>query len=337
MKTILSIIFLSCALATNAQVGAYSLEEMKAGFFSQYVNHEPGPSLKAYDEVRFNDQFYTASGNILDSIYPFFYRHKLMKRILTADPSLRVVKNKVLPPSVYLWTYGKGKENGMLYWMEFADGNGLPEQVKMQKWLYEQFGTTVLNNCRLVPAKWFSGQLKVIESPRVYGNTVVSSSLYIVNVVNGEIEKTESAYEKVKGDSSSLIGDFKDLREGMSNASQFKDEKLLQEIALNFFARDVNRLCIVPREIRPNKDYRPEYSFLFFVDSALKTHLHVLAPSKLDAEDEKRISELSKVIEAQPAGVFARYWTLEGKKFSGMYVKGVILGGWNFIEYKYEE
>lgn len=101
MKTVLSILFLACVLATNAQqtqVKAYSLEEMKAGFISQYVNHEPEPSLSGYDEIWFDSQLYATYGDEKDSIDPYYANKiKSLTRIMESDPSLRVVKNKVLP------------------------------------------------------------------------------------------------------------------------------------------------------------------------------------------------------------------------------------------------
>ena len=338
MKTILSIIFLSCALATNAQevqVKAYSLEEMKAGFVSQYVNHEPAPSLTGYDEIWFDDQFYAAYEEKMDSLYPDQVKEmKAMKRILKSDPSLRVVNNKVLPPSIYLWIYVKDQEHGMLYWMGFKEGKDSIGQAELREWICKQFGTVVIENCTLVPAKWFSGQLKVIKSPRVYGNTLVSSRLFVADIVKGEIiESKFVAYREPRGEPGGrLIGDIIRIRDGMIYTFDgYWNAERLQQTALTLFARDVNRLCTMQKGIRP-----VEYSFLFFVDSEFKTHLHVLLPSQLDAEDEKRISELSNAIEAQPRAVFSRYWTIEAKRFSGIYVKAIFDGsGWHFSDYNY--
>ena len=342
MKTVLSILFLACVLATNAQqtqVKAYSLEEMKAGFISQYVKHEPEPLLTDSDEIRFSDQFYAASENNADSIpLAFLKRMKPMQRILAPDPSLRVVKNKVLPPSIYLWIYDKDKESEMLYWMGFRKSKDSIEQVKLEKWICKQFGSIVMNNCTLVPAKWFSGQLKILELPMVYGNTVVASKLYRATVVKGEIKKTESVYGEVKADSSSLIGDINSIRKSMHARSYgLWGYERLHQLALNLFGRDINnvsKLRTVPKGVY-SKEY--EYDFLFVVDSDLKTHLHVLTPSQLDEDSEKRISELSSAIEAQPAGIFGRYWTLEGQKFPGIYVRGLFDGlKWHFFEYNYD-
>jgi len=338
MKTILSILFLSCALLTNAQmqVKAYSLEEMKAGFISQYVNHEPEPSLTEYDEIWFDSQLYATYGDEKDSIDPYYANKiKSLKRIMESDPSLRVVKNKVLPPSIYLWIYDKENKNATLYWIGFKDDKGSKKQTKLREWLCKQFGTVVIENCTLVPAKWFSGQLKILESPMVYGNTLVALSLYIANVVNGEFEKSKYSYPSSRYEWSHLESDVKYIREGIMEVSTHGpwSRKQRKAMALNLFARDVNKLCTLQRDIRP-----VEYSFLFFVDSEFKTHLHVLLPSQLNAEDEKRISELSNAIEAQPTKVFGRYWTLEVKRFSGRYVKAIFDGrGWHFSDYNCNE
>ena len=168
----------------------------------------------------------------------------------------------------------------------------------------------------------------------VYGNTLVSLSLYIANVVNGEFEKSKYSYQTSRYEWGYLERDVESIRDGMNTlVGEYRNEKRLQQMALNLFARDVNRLCTMQKGIRP-----VEYSFLFFVDSEFKTHLHVLLPSQLDAEDEKRISELSRAIEAQPIKVFGRYWTLEVKRFSGRYVKAIFDGrGWHFSDYNCNE
>lgn len=323
-KILISILLICFVWNVKAQNDAYTLDEMKDAFVSQYVKHDPIPSLDKYDEVLFDTQFYTLYGTDQDSIN---IKRKLVEgKIFITDPSIRMVNKKLLPPSIFVWLYSKNSGKDMVYWIKFRNDNDSVTQTKMRNWLYDKIGTVTIENCKLVPAKWFSGHIMAIY-PEISGNTIVSPRLFKADVVNGVVQETKYAYGEVTSERSSLKSDILRIQNGRTYVLDGHHDGYREErLALNLFARDVNRLCTIQKNAKI-----AEYSFLFFVDSERKTHLHVMLPSQIGAEDRLRIDELSKAIEAQPAQLFSRYFAIDGRKFSGLYVKAVFdSSGWNF-------
>jgi len=315
-RNILCSVALLCSVGTQAQESAVSADEARKGFISQYVSHDNQPSLDTYDVVLFGKSDATFSSDNGSG------------NILVSEPSVSRFNKKLLPKSVYLIRYDKAAGNDMLYWVSFKDANDAKSQSLRQS-LVKRYGTQVIDGTEVVPAKWFTGDARILESPSVEGNRILTDRLHTLSISEGIVQNVGDGKKVSKR--SSLVSDVWYVLNGSDVAIHGPNNTAdMKQKALNLLARDVNRVCVKQRGVDP-----AEYTIMLYEDADRKAHLDVLVPETLSEGDNARIASLKKAIESQPAGMIGSRYDIDGRQYSACYLKAANDGrGWHFSAFE---
>ena len=336
-KNVLFILFALCAFSLPIHSQRYTIEELKQGFYDQYVGKTIDTSAFQVDSLKEGCKMC-----ILKNQAP---------HILCSCDLLHKEGNLRLPPSQFAWVWSK-EEKGVLYrlyWISTVEAPDSEVSQKIKKQLKKKYGQLILEDgTELIPAKWFSGHIKVLSNPFVYGGEVVSKRLMKAQILDGvflqigededpfyydnyrdcPLEYEASSIEKIR-----LDGKMEVRFDGHTSR---EEEALRTAKGLALFARDINR-CI-DNSLLFSMRTKKEYSVMLYLDeSTLKAHLHPLLPQELTDEDRLLLSLLSTAVEQQPAGTFKGYDSGRGF-FPAIYLKAnCSRGRWSFEDYRFED
>ena len=112
------------------------------------------------------------------------------KYYLCSNLSLHKAGDITLPTSKFAYldesADNTGNEIHVLYWIEPQQNPHSRETEKLRKKMRKKYGYITLNDSIvLIPAKWFSGELRFLESPFLYGNQFVSERLCSTTLTDG--------------------------------------------------------------------------------------------------------------------------------------------------------
>ena len=160
------------------QKANFSHEELKEGFFKQYVNKSTCATLNSMDVL------YWASKTSFekDKAESKYYLCSNLSLHKAGDITLTTSKFAYLDESAD----NTGNEIHVLYWIEPQQNPHSRETEKLREKLRKKYGYITLNDSIvLIPAKWFSGELRFLESPFLYGNQFVSERLCSTTLTDG--------------------------------------------------------------------------------------------------------------------------------------------------------
>lgn len=289
----------------------FTYEELRDGFFTQYVDKNSQKSLDSLDMLLWENK---------DSI---ILKRDRSKYYLCPNSSLHKVGDITLPISTFAYITEEnedGYERHVLYWVEPRHGGDTEAWRKQRKALRKKYGCVILNDSTvLIPVKWYSGEVNFLESPFLYGNQFVSNRLCSVTLLGGIYSPKDnsqpafSSQWKIGGELRSIIFHIMSMQGNGRYISQLDGEenkKLERERGLCLFSKEVSRYIDVSFL---EKDYfSREYTVMLRLDETLKAHLYVLQPEKLTTEDRLLLSSVSTAVNQQPAGTFSGYWCSRG-------------------------
>lgn len=289
----------------------FTYEELRDGFFTQYVDKNSQKSLDSLDMLLWENK---------DSI---ILKRDRSKYYLCPNSSLHKVGDITLPISTFAYITEEnedGYERHVLYWVEPRHGGDTEAWRKQRKALRKKYGCVILNDSTvLIPVKWYSGEVNFLESPFLYGNQFVSNRLCSVTLLGGIYSPKDnsqpafSSQWKIGGELHSIIFHIMSMQGNGRYISQLDGEvnkKLERERGLCLFSKEVSRYIDVSFL---EKDYfSREYTVMLRLDETLKAHLYVLQPEKLTTEDRLLLSSASTAVNQQPAGTFSGYWCSRG-------------------------
>ena len=313
----------------------YTIEELKQGFYDQYVEKSNDASACRVDSLN------------MGNLHHFYERQDPI--ILCPSDSLHQAGKLRLPLSRFVWITEVIGEKDRLYWQDALEVEDSVEYQKLRKQLVKKYGHIFLDDgTELIPAKWFTGDLKLLTCPFVYGGEVVAYWLRKTHVVEGSIQFHEEGkpfyYDHYRSAPSvereaSSIGKIRldGKMEVRVDGHTSREERALRTAkGLALFARDINR-CIDNRLLF-SMQTKKEYSVMLYLDeNTLKAHLHPLLPQELTDEDRLQLTLLSTAVEQQPAGIFEGYDSDRGF-FPAIYLKAnCSRGRWSFEDYRFED
>ena len=313
----------------------YTIEELKQGFYDQYVEKTIDSSAYRVDSLN------------MANLHHYYESHDRI--ILCPSDSLHQAGKLRLPLSRFVWITEVIGEKDRLYWQDALEVEDSVEYQKLRTQLVKKYGHIFLDDgTELIPANWFTGDLKLLTNAFVYGGEVVAYWLRKTHVVEGSIQFHEEGnpfyYNRYRGapllereassiEKTRLDGKMEIRVDGHTS----REERALKTAkGLALFARDINR-CIDNRLLF-SMQTRKEYSVMLYLDeNTLKAHLHPLLPQELTDEDRLQFSLLSTAVEQQPAGTFKGYDSGRGF-FPAIYLKAnCSRGRWSFEDYRFED
>jgi hypothetical protein len=309
MRIATAFIFLLNTLLPWGQKNNFSYEELKEGFYKQYVNKDANATIDSMDVLYWASKISFKK----DETEPKYY--------LCSIPSLHKADDITLPASrfAYLDEYidSTGNEIHVLYWIEPKQHPHSKENEKLKKSLRKRYGyVTLSDSTTLIPAKWFSGELRFLESPFLYGNQFVSKRLCTVPLTSGAFcpkEKEAPAFSswwKTGGELEFTIYQLASMQENGWRTPSDMSPQLKSEKALFLFSKEVSRhfdFSLLPDDYRSKK-----FTVMLRLDETLKAHLYALQPEELSIEDRLILTALSMAVEQQPAASFSGYWCERG-------------------------
>ena len=309
MRIATAFMFLLISSLIRGQKNYFSYEELKEGFFKQYVDNSACATLDSMDALYWADK-------------TSFEKDKAeSKYYLCSNPSLHKAGDITLPTSkfAYLDESADNTENEIhvLYWIEPQQNPHSKETEKLREKLRKKYGCSTLKDSTiLIPAKWFSGELRFLESPFLYGNQFVSERLCSTTLTDGAFcsanEETPAFSSKWKtgGELEFTISHLESMQGGGRYLSSEMSPSLKREKALYLFSKEVSRcfdFSFLPQDYQSKK-----FSVMLRLDETLKAHLYVLQPDELTLEDQLVLTALSMAVEEQPAATFSGYWCERG-------------------------
>ena len=313
----------------------YTIEELKQGFYDQYVEKQGNKDENQFDLLEEVDKRTVLSETSLDYI---------CDSIL-----IRHAGGISLPPSKYVYMTDDevGEQTTKLYWMGTLTDSHSKECEKLREKLKKKYGYVPLRgDTVLIPAKWLSSeQFDCIVNPFRYGNTWVSYRCRRAKISEGKFicapdELPFVSFRKPYNEMEEIVNQISWVRLDRKLPSirvggdmGLEARALLCKKGLTLFARDINRLIdkrLIPEEMKK------EYSIMLYLDEdTLKAHVHPLLPQELTDEDRLLLSLLSTAVEQQPAGTFEGYYSDRGF-FPAIYLKANLSKGhWSFEDYRF--
>lgn len=309
----------------------YSVDDLKAGFYSQYVDKKENAALARMEPLL------SASGR--NFLYTFGDT-----RFLCPSESLHQAGKLNIPPSKFV-IYENPTDKQILCWMDVLQDADSKENTALRKALQKKYGSIPMQgDTVLVPAKWFTGQLRVLTNPFPYGDEIVSRWLRVDSVAEGSfVEWSDDqrhnywAGSYLERDASMIMKRRTDSRVVaiMDGQRDTTAEHLENERGMALFERDINR-CIDDQLLPKDLSYDKEYSVMLYLNEGGKARLSVLLPKELTLEDRLLLTVLATAVEYQPKRSFAGYVSTRGK-FPAVYLKARFRGGkWFFHDYRFE-
>ena len=320
-----------CSLAQELPQ-PYSIDDLKAGFYSQYVDKNENDALTKMEPLL------SAYGrNFLDTFGD--------TRFLCPSESLHQAGKLNIPPSKFVfYEDSTSVERFILCWMDVLQDADSKENTALRKALQKKYGSIPMQgDTVLVPAKWFTGQLRILTNPFLYGDEVVSRRLQTDSVAEGSfvdwkddqrhsywagsyLERDARMIMKRRTDSRVLVT--------MDGQRDTTAEHLQNERGMALFERDINR-CIDDRLLPKELSFNKEYSIMLYLNEGGKARLSVLLPKELTLEDRLLLTVLATAVEYQPKNSFAGYVSARGR-FPVVYLKAHFRGGkWFFHDYRW--
>ena len=320
-------------VAGQELVNSYDADELKAGFYAQYVDKKENASLTKMEPL------FSASDTIFLHTFGDEY-------FLCPSVPLHQAGKLNLPPSKFV-IYNTSENQRILCWMDVLQDAGSKENTSLRKTLQKKYGSIPMQgDTVLVPAKWFTGQLRRMSNPFLYGNEVVARGLQADSVAEGTIVEWEEddnrrhnywAGSYLERDARMITKRRTDSRVFVTMDGQ-RDTSALHlenERGMALYERDINR-CIDARLLPRELNYDKEYSIMLYLDEGGKAHLNALLPRELTIEDRLLLTILATAVEYQPKHSFAGYVSARGR-FPAVYLKAHFRGGkWYFHDYRYE-
>ena len=308
MKALTTFICILFPFITWGQTTKFSYDELKEGFITQYIKKESTKTLDSLDILYWS----TKDSSRKDWKEPKFY--------LLGNSSLHKADDISLPVSTFAYLNETDNKTGhdvhTLYWIEPR----LPhfrEYEQLKRKLRKKYGyITLRDSTILIPAKWFSGEIKFMESPFLYGNQFISKRLCLATLINGQYcpaDEETPAFSSRWKDGGELEFTIYHLESMMGNG-QYQSNNisplLKREKALFLFSKNVSQhldLSFLPDDYRSK-----EFTVMLRLDETLKAHLNVLKMDELTIEDRLVLTALSMAIEQQPAAQFSGFWCERG-------------------------
>lgn len=306
MKISLYLFLQILPLIVCAQSQSFTIAELSEGFTQQFVENAPSASTDGMDLL------YCSRINSFD---------KKEYGFICSNPSLHKAGDIVLPVSefAYLDESGEMYAKYALYWIEPREHTDSKSNARLISTMRKRYGYVEIDDTTvLIPAKWFSGDLKFLQDPFVYGNQVVSNRLCLTTLSNGEYHadsETAPAYSsrwKAGGELerniyrlASMIGN------GKSILPPNLSDNLKKERAFKLFGMELGRY--IDKKLLP-QDYRSrEFNVMLRLDESLKAHLFPLdGNEQLTTEDRLALTVLGTAVKQMPSGLFSGYWCERG-------------------------
>lgn len=343
--------FLSQAVL-QAQVDTVSVQEMAEGFMKHYVEH--GYFLPEWEEVDRVIYGYTYSydpekqGQISLSEANEFNQDDWA---FCSVPGLRQAGDTVLPLSKYVWVIDHVQTGPIairagsckLYWLETLDGE-TEDNERLRRYLEARYGCEIFNDTlKLIPVRWYNGTVACLQIPYfLYGYRQLAGSLR-GTLHNGTLETGEKPDGQYFSTPGSLYYEAKDIEMGSVNFYTITHGRDGDKIALRNRKQGIRLLALKlndalhrmgrTEEWEKKKTDR-EFALLFYMDRRHKTYLCPLIPQEPDKEDFRLLADLATALAEQPPGILPELWTLDGRRFAGVYVKArCIHGQWTLEDY----
>ncbi|MGI6218538.1 MAG: DUF5030 domain-containing protein [Bacteroidaceae bacterium] len=336
--TLIPLVLLPALLAATpglrAQTEAVSVEEMAAGFRTQYVENAAFADTSRYDILYF--------GRRHSSRFTLYGADSDYTRGYCDQPALRRAGDIALPPSEYLWvtestdstdTPEAPRHQGKLYWLRPRNARPTAENEALHRRLAQAFGSETLgDSLKAVPARWFTGELEGIGTPcYIYGNRLVSTRSFRGKVQKGQTEARGKCFGTEYMPQGSLAAEAEYVRLGSLAVPPPEQGRWSQVPAARLEAKAVVLLFVkLNDELRRTGkaqvwEERDEgagwFDLLLYMDEGRKAHLHVLTPDTLDERQQQTIDELRAALAAQPAGLLRECRAIDGRRFPGYYLR----------------
>ena len=305
----------------------YTIEELKQGFYDQYVEKKENTFFMSMEPL-----LLASGSDFLDNFG--------VKYFLCPSESLHQVEKLNIPPSNFV-IYRMSDDKRILCWMSTLQDSDTKENVALRKTLQKKFGTIPLQgDTVLVPAKWFSGQIRYLLDPFVYGHEIVSDRLEMDSVADGVILARNKDQRYVYWTPSYLETDSRRISNKRTDTiikvvmDGKPDVHLENARGMALYERDINRF--IDNSLIPNDyEYDKQYAIMLYLDEGGGGHLNVLLPQELNMEDRLLLTILATAIENQPKHTFAGYVSARGR-FPAIYLKAYFSKGhWTFEDYRF--
>ena len=311
----------------------YSKQELVDGFYAQYVDSQATVGIENMEPLHF------ATGKGFHKPYGDSY-------YLCPTEAMHQAGKLQLPPSEFvIYQPNAAGEHWELCWLGALQNADSKENSALRRTLQKRYGSITLpGDTVLVPARWFTGELRYLKNPFVYGNEVVSKWLKTDSVAEGVVlERQENrrydywAKTSLSSDIWPIVNRQKGGRilanlDGEYNKEQ---EKFDTERELILYARDINR-SINLELLEYEFSFQKEYAVMLRLDDAGRMGLTPLLPKELTIEDRLLLTTLATAVEAQPAYTFMGYLSARGC-FNAIYLKARFAKGrWFFHDYRFE-
>lgn len=329
------LLWLSCCVQLSAQQ-PFSIEigNLRDGFHHQYILHEKTGVLDSCDvfHLCYKDSINLNNTGLLRLVY---------------DRALHQTEGRQLPPSHFVIiqdeTTDGQSETGTLYWAGTLKEAESKENVALSKWMQKRYGR--LNSAGsqpLVPAKWFTGTVQVLDNPFTYGGQAVSHHGFTYQIKDGVVcpspqgrlcvsHFTYHGADRIAATVSQMReNDRMEIRlDGTFNS---KEEALKSRRGLFLFASNVNSL--MDKELLSD-EIECTLPIMLYLDSWGKAHLYSLS-ERLSTQDSLLLALLSFAVSSQPTGIFQPYWCEKGA-FPAIYLEAKLKHRkWSFTDYRFK-